>query len=256
MPRTNYVPDMHRPVGYAMAYLTERAEDKPTVEVDMFAEGMVDGLIEAVCMALELWNPVFSHWEDPPPSKDTDTRRIPVFRGAHADKVLKFREDVQNYVSRHPLEQDKNKFLRIASKYVHLRPMPREGDPRYPHFNTTPYARDVIRPYIRRSDPEWVFEEVVEARQHYFVGDEPSANKIVVQMLKRYDRNHDSGLADTYNQELVSLIRENAPLWEFWRLIAYYVQDICDAQYQWAEEGLFDTYSAALDYNATRRSEW
>ena len=67
MPRSNYRPSIHVPVGYAIPLLDVTGKDKPTVLVDPFADGMERGLVEAVCMALELWDPIFDHYEDPPP---------------------------------------------------------------------------------------------------------------------------------------------------------------------------------------------
>lgn len=239
MPRTNYVPDRLRPVGYAFPYIHERTdEDKPTVEVDIDAPGMRDSLIEAVCTALELWNPVFDHWEPAPAGSAPGTRPRPVFRGKHADKVLKFKDDVLRYVRNHSAEQEKIRYLRIASKYVHIRPMNGPTStgrgrtyPPLPHFDFTPYTRDQIRPVIRRSDTEWDELVIRSARRAYLNGDEEAVNNHVLAMLRQYDQNRGTSFAPAYSAELSTLIRDSAPLWEYWRLVAYYVQDICDANY-------------------------
>jgi hypothetical protein len=246
MPRTNYVPDRHRPVGFAFPYIRDRTDDDmPTVEVDLLAKGLKDGLIEAVITALELWNPQFDHWEDPPPKPGTDQqRRIPVFRGKHAHKVLKFKDDVVRYVRNHPSEQSNAVWLRIASKYVHIRPRT-PGPNGFPHFDATPYTRDVIRPYIRRSDPEWDRPTVTAARYAYLDGDESEVSRIVLKMLRAYDENHATVLSTAYHEELDTLINDNAPLWEYWRLVAFYVAEICDADYKFnPEAGLDDRRSA------------
>jgi hypothetical protein len=251
MPRTNYLPDRHTPIGYAMTYQKPQHEDKPTVEVDLFAEGLQRSLIEAVCVALETWDPVFDHWEPPSPrfnkeGKEISSRMIPVFRGRDADKVLKFREDIFGYMQRNPTEQDKNVFVKIASKYVRIRPTPHwEGQAPLPHQDTTHYARDVIRPVIRRSDPEWDVHLVVKARRALASGDEWGVHAFVLKMLQNYDTNHGTVFYNSYMAETEPLdVSPLAPSWEHWRLAAHYVQDITDARYSWPEIGLHEQLKA------------
>jgi hypothetical protein len=245
MPLTRYLPDRHTRIGYAMTYQKPQYEDKPTVEVDMFDEGLQQGLIEAVCVALETWDPVFDHWETPPlkrdkEGKEIDARKIPVFRGRHAHKVLKFRDDIFRYISVHPTEQDKNVFLKIASKYVHIRPTPHwEGQAPFPHQDITHYQRDVIRPIIRRSDPEWDSHLVLEARKAIASRKVDIAHGCVLRMLKKYDDRRGTGFFDSYLAEYDGMDDEAiAPDWEHWRLITFYVQDIADAKYLRPEQGL------------------
>lgn len=233
MPRTNYVPDMHRPVGYAMPYLRERTEDKPTVEIDVDADGLLDGLIEAVCMALELWDPVFDHWEDPPPNPNSSvqTRQIPVFRGRHSDKVRVFMRDLLNYTDRHEIEADRAVILKIANKYVHIRPLPRRGYKPKGRFDYTPYVRDVIRPVVRQSDPEWGENHVRMLRRLYERNERSDVANGVKSILEEYDENHATAFKDAFTAELNKLWEDRAPRWEFWRLVCYYVQDIADTDY-------------------------
>jgi hypothetical protein len=233
MPRTNYVPDMHRPVGYAMPYLRERTEDKPTVEVDVDADGLLDGLIEVVCMALELWDPVFDHWEDPPPNPNSSfpPRQIPVFRGRHADKVRPFMQDLLSYTDRHAIEADRAVIMKIANKYVHIRPIPRPGYPPKGHFDYTPYVRETIRPLIRPSDPEWEEWEIRLIRRMYEKGERTKVAELVVTILERYDAHHATAFKASFIAELNALWHDMAPKWEFWRLVCHYVQDIADTDY-------------------------
>ena len=243
MPRTHYLPTRETPIGYAMTYQKAQYEDKPTVEVDLFADGLQQSLIEAVCVALETWDPVFDHWSEPTPKydqngKEISSRKVPVFRGRHADKVLKFREDIFGYMSRQPTEQDKNVFVKIASKYVHIRPTPHyEGQASLPHQDITHYDRDVIRPVLRRSDPEWDRHLVVESRRA-FPSDPWKAHYCVIVMLRQYDTNHGTAFRLSYEAEATALDDDRASDWEHWRLAAHYVQDIADARYALATQGL------------------
>jgi hypothetical protein len=246
MPRTNYLPDRHIPIGYTMAYQKAQYEDKPTIEVDLSdsEKGLQQSLIEAVCVALETWDPVFDHWADPPTRYDENgeeisSRKVPVFRGRHASKVLKFRDDIFRYMSMNPAdEQQKNVYVKIASKYCHIRPTPRyRGQASLPHQDVTHYNRDVIRPVIRRSDPEWDRNLVLEARRVGF--DRPwEAHLRVIMMLGNYDGNHDTAFAESYEAESDALADDRAPLWEHWRLVSHYVQDIADARYVSPTSGL------------------
>lgn len=248
MPRTNYLPDRHTPIGYAMTYQKSQYEDKPTVEVDLFADGLQAGLIEAVCVALETWDPVFDHWEAPRPMKDQSgnelsQRKIAVFRGRHAHKVLKFRDDIFRYTSAHPTEQEKNVFVKIASKYVHIRPKI-ESNAALPHQDITHYQRDVIRPIIRRSDPEWDRHLVLQARKairERVWGAQICAHK----MLVNYDRNHGTMFAPAFISEIEAMEDDDAPDWEQTRLIAFYVQDIVDSFYRTPEQGLYPAKKVA-----------
>ena len=245
MPRQHYLPTRHTPFGYAFAYQKKQYEDMPTVEVDLFAPGMRESLIEAVCLALETWDPVFDHWSDPTIARfdqkgeEIDARMVPVFRGRHSDKVLKFRNDIFRYISLNPTEQDKNVFVKIASKYVHIRPTPRaEGQSPLPHQDITHYVRDVIRPVIRRSDPEWDRDLVLEARRASYSGEVLQGSFHVSRMLKRYDANHGSAFQLSYDAEFDLLEEDRAPVWEYWRLVAHYVQDISDSRYSKIDSGL------------------
>src|SRR5215831_6384245 len=76
MPRSSsYVPELHRPHGFAFPRVRTASEDKPIVEVDFSRPGMREALIEAVCTALELWDPVFDHWLEPSVPGDRQTPR-------------------------------------------------------------------------------------------------------------------------------------------------------------------------------------
>lgn len=238
MPRTNYVPSMHRPVGYAHPYYTEQREDKPTIEVDLLAPGMEEGLIEAVIMALEFWEPTFAGYEDPsplPPRKDGaeqwDTRRVPVFRGRHADRVLKFRDEIMRYITTHRVEPEKQAILRIAARFVHIRPVPAFGLPALPHHNVTPYRREIIRPYVRRSDPEWNLDLVMEARLQMLRNNITAVHRQMLMLLQTYDENRGTPLSLSYNAEVNDLLAEGAHHWEHYRLVAHYVQDVVDNHY-------------------------
>ena len=242
MPRTNYVPSMHRPVGYAHPYYAEQREDKPTIEVDLFAPGMEDGLVEAVIMALEFWEPTFDHYIDPPPippsirqdgwgTEQWDTRRVPVFRGRHADQVLKFRDQIMRYIHTHQVEPSKDVILQIAAKFVHIRPAPVAGVPTLPHQNVTPYRRETIRPYVRRSDPEWKFDLVMQARMAVLQGKVYALHRPVLAMLQDYDTNRGTPLAVNYTAETDDLFGESAHHWEHHRVVAHYVQEIVDTDY-------------------------
>ena len=255
MPRTNYVPSMHRPVGYAHPYYAEQREDKPTIEVDLFAPGMEDGLVEAVIMALEFWEPTFAWYEDPPPlpersdgEEQWDTRRVPVFRGRHADKVLKFRDEIMRYIHTHQVEPSKQVILRIAARFVHIRPIPAFGLPNLPHQNTTPYRREIIRPYVRRSDPEWNVDMVERARLAMLQGNANEVHRQALMLLQTYDRNRNTALATAYLAEVEDLVNENAHHWEHYRLVAHYVQDIVDNHYTIRDpyRGLEDLTEEAL----------
>lgn len=242
MPRTNYVPNWERPIGFAFPYLDrDRHEDKPTVEVDMIRPGMKDALIEAVCMALECWDPVFDHWEEVPPTENPDgsvtlNRQIPHFRGRHAGLVRKFRDDIFGYMARnHESDWQNQTFLKIASKYVYIRPLESGAQQRH-----TSYTRETVRPLIRRSDPEWdkVMVYATRARIYDLMramirGSENSApwdrlHLPVFNMVWYYDDNHGTLFRYAYEAEFEELLREHAHLWEHLRLISFYVQGIAD----------------------------
>lgn len=261
MPRTHYQPSIHVPMGYAIPLLDikstarnrkddgkKQSEDKPTILIDPFAPGMERGLTEAVCMALELWEPVFDHYEDPTPlpqpdeneSWETwDTRRVPVFRGRDSYRVREFMTDLMQYFHAHRIEPDKDVILKIAAKFVHIHVTPLKGMTLpYHHPDVTRYQRDVIRPYVRRSDPEWNREEVIAARAAMLNKDPLSVHQHVMPILHDYDENRHTALADNYDAVVEELIVDSAPDWEHWRLVAHYVQDIADTRLWRANQGL------------------
>ena len=251
MPRTNYVPDADRPYGFAFPYIEQdRHEDKPTVEVDMFAPGLKDALIEAVCVALECWDPVLVAWEDVPPTKNPDGtfalhRKIPRFRGRHADKVRKFRDDIFGYMDRnHESDWQNQHFLKIANKYVHIRPKTDSGQNGTRHPRSF-YTRETIKPWLVRSDPEWDAEEVARARNQInrTMADPTNTyamlgmHEPVKRMLQEYDANHGTAITETYIAEVNDLYQEQVHPWEHMRLVAYYVQGVADTKppKKWAD---------------------
>jgi hypothetical protein len=254
-----YVPLESTRPGFAFSYVTKpQAEDKPTVEIDMFAPGMRQALYEAVSLALECWEPVFDHWEEVKPKRLPSgalvpCRKKPVFKGRHADKLGQFHDRFNGYMRRnHPDSWNDQIFLEIAAKYVHLRPHePNQKRMREPN---TPYVREMIRPVIRRSDPEWnpklvqaAREEVPEkgeARYWEYLGGltgrypQYRVHTHVGDMLRAYDSNHQTMHHFSYEAEVRDLCTDNAPLWEHLRLVAHYVQDIVDSRYLRSTEGL------------------
>ena len=164
-----------------------------------------------------------------------------MFRGRCADQVRKFRDDIVHYSHAHQVEPSKQRYLKIASKYVHIRVTPLKGmkDP-FGHPDTTDYHREVIRPYVRRSDPEWSQSLVIAAREDVLAGRIRSAHENVVAMLGRFDANHDTYHSFSYEVEMDSLFEDRAHTWEHLRLMSYYVQEIADYEFFRADHRLVD----------------
>jgi hypothetical protein len=260
MPRSQYIPSVYRPIGIAYPLVNDSPkEDKPTVEIDVYARGLQEALIEAVTKALEIWNPVFWYWEDVPPTIQPDgtkmyNRQKAHFRPAHGDKILKFQEDIFGYMQRVPEEEWQNKhFVEIANKYVHIRPLPRAGDKPFPRHDVSYYVKDQVKAWVRRSDPEWdpvtvtliqdALEEVLRTNNtvaylemHNYVGE----------ILEKFDLSHRSYLFEAYGAEVEKLLRDQAHIWEHLRLVAFYVQDVFDAR----PEKEFESYEREPNTNA------
>jgi|SRR5215831_16747114 len=231
MPRSSsYVPELHRPHGFAFPRVRTASEDKPIVEVDFSRPGMREALIEAVCTALELWDPVFDHWLEPSVPGD---RQTPVFRGSRAHLINKFRDEIFGYMRRnHESDWTDSHFIRIADKYVNVLPMIDNGLPGA-HGDITWYTREIIRPVIRRSDPEWDREAVYDARRASMRSPwNESLFEAISKMLRDYDRSWGTTHAERFNHEYAELLlQDNAPPWEVQRLVAYYVQDVFDSNW-------------------------
>lgn len=261
MPRTHYMPSIHVPMGFAIPLLDLKSpqrvgkdgrkkvsEDRPTVLVDPFAPGMERGLTEAVCKALELWEPVFDHYEDPPPQPQPedgesweawDTRQVPVFRGRDSYRIREYMTDLMQYFHAHRIEPDKDVILKIAAKFVHIHVTPLSGMTLpYHHPDVTRYSRDVIRPYVRRSDPEWDRREVLAARSAMLADDPIGVHQHVMPILRDYDYRRQTVLAESFDAVVEDLVTDSAPDWEHWRLVAHYVQDIADTKLWRANQGI------------------